>query len=202
VRHTDERRRTPDGAGPLDDVSDAEVVKLVGNGDRTALAALFERYQGRVYRYVATLVGQNAMAEEIVNDVFLQVWQGARRFEGRSAASTWLFGITRNRALTALRKRAEAPLDEETAARVPDPGDSPARAAERDDVSRVVGRCMNRLSPEHREVIALTYYHEMSVHEIAKLAGVPENTVKTRMFHARKRLGEMLREAGIDGVAP
>lgn len=202
ARHTDDGKRKPADTDALDGLPDRELVKLVGNGERAALAALFERYQDRLHRYVVTLIGRDAMAEEIVNDVFMQLWQGAARFEGRSAASTWLFGIARNRAYSALRRRGEAPLDEEAAARLPDPGETPALAAERADLARLIGRCLDRLSAEHREVIALTYYHEMPVREIAELAGVPENTVKTRMFHARKQLGAMLRDAGIDGAAP
>ena len=86
----------------------------------------------------------------------------------------------------------------ERAQAIEDPGDDPEVAMQKKDTSDVLRKCLTKLSAEHREIIDLVYYHEKSVEEVAKIVGVPENTVKTRMFYARKRLGELLKAAGVE----
>ena len=97
-----------------------------------------------------------------------------------------------------MRKRPDEELDDETAQAIEDHGDDPEVAMQKKDTSTVLRQCMTKLSAEHREIIDLVYYHEKSVEEVAKIVGVPENTVKTRMFYARKRLGELLKAAGVE----
>jgi RNA polymerase sigma-70 factor (ECF subfamily) len=130
--------------------------------------------------------------------MFLDVWRQAGRFEGRSAVSTWLLAIARFKALSALRRRPDEELDEEKAAGIEDPSDSPETALEKKDKSAIIRKCLTGLSAEHREIIDLVYYHEKSVEEVALIVGIPENTVKTRMFYARKRLAELLKAEGIE----
>jgi RNA polymerase sigma-70 factor, ECF subfamily len=112
--------------------------------------------------------------------------------------STWLLSIARFKALSALRKRSDEELDEETAEAIPDTADTPEEAVQKKDKSEILRECLKSLSPEHREIVDLVYYHEKSVEEVAEIVGIPENTVKTRMFYARKRLSELLKAAGID----
>jgi RNA polymerase sigma-70 factor (ECF subfamily) len=126
------------------------------------------------------------------------VWRQAGRFEGRSAVSTWLLAIARFKALSALRRRPDEELDDEKAAGIEDPSDSPEAALEKKDKSALIRKCLTGLSAEHREIIDLVYYHEKSVEEVALIVGIPENTVKTRMFYARKRLAELLKAEGIE----
>jgi len=126
------------------------------------------------------------------------VWRQAGRFEGRSAVSTWLLAIARFKALSALRRRPDEELDEETASAIEDPADDPGTALEKKDKSAVIRKRLMGLSAEHREVVDLVYYHEKSVEEVAEIVGIPENTVKTRMFYARKRLAELLKSEGIE----
>jgi RNA polymerase sigma-70 factor, ECF subfamily len=126
------------------------------------------------------------------------VWRQASRFEGRSAVSTWLIAIARFKALSLLRKRRDDGLDAETAEAIEDAADDPERAVTKQDKGEKLRKCLEGLSPEHREIIDLVYYHEKSVEEVARIVGIPENTVKTRMFYARKKLGELCRMAGID----
>jgi RNA polymerase sigma-70 factor (ECF subfamily) len=106
--------------------------------------------------------------------------------------------IARYKALSALRRRPDEALDEEAAAAIEDPGDNPEVALEKKDKGEILRECLTALSPEHREIIDLVYYHEKSVEEVAEIVGIPENTVKTRMFYARKRLAELLKAAGVD----
>jgi RNA polymerase sigma-70 factor (ECF subfamily) len=144
------------------------------------------------------VVRDQSVAEDLISEVFLDVWRQAGRFEGRSAVSTWLLAIARFKALSALRKRPDETLDEETAQAIEDPSDDPEVAMAKKDRSAVIRKCLDKLSVEHRQIIDLVYYHEKSVEEVAEIVGIPENTVKTRMFYARKKLAELLKAAGIE----
>jgi RNA polymerase sigma-70 factor (ECF subfamily) len=151
-----------------------------------------------VFRFVVRLVKNESAAEDLISDVFLDVWRQAGRFEGRSAVSTWLLSIARFKALSALRRRPDEELDEDTAGAIEDPSDDPEIALEKKDKSALIRKCLSGLSAEHREVVDLVYYHEKSVEEVAEIVGIPENTVKTRMFYARKKLAELLKAEGIE----
>jgi len=162
------------------------------------MQVLFARHHVRVYRFVLRLVRNEATAEDLISDVFLDVWRQASRFEGRSAVSTWLLAIARFKALSAMRRRKDDELDEEAANAIADPSDDPEVAMEKKDKGEILRKCMTALSPEHREIVDLVYYHEKSVEEVAEIVGIPENTVKTRMFYARKKLAELLKVAGVE----
>jgi len=178
--------------------SDEVLIGRIANGDRLAMQVLYARHHVRVFRFVVRLVRDEGMAEDLISEVFLDVWRQAGRFEGRSAVSTWMLGIARFKALSALRRRPNAELDEETAGAIEDPSDDPEISLEKKDKGSVLRKCLTELSAEHREIIDLVYYHEMSVEEAAQIVGIPENTVKTRMFYARKKLAELLKAAGIE----
>jgi RNA polymerase sigma-70 factor (ECF subfamily) len=178
--------------------SDEVLIGRIAHGDRLAMQVLFGRHHVRVYRFVLRLVRNEATAEDLISEVFLDVWRQAGKFEGRSAASTWMLSIARFKALSALRKRTEVELDEETAAAIEDHSDDPEVSLAKKDKAAVLRQCLSRLSTEHREVVDLVYYHEKSVEEVAGIVGIPEATVKTRMFYARKKLSELLKEQGID----
>jgi RNA polymerase sigma-70 factor (ECF subfamily) len=178
--------------------SDELLIGRIASGDRLAMQVLFARHHVRVYRFVLRLVRDESTAEDLISEVFLDVWRQAGRFEGRSAVSTWLLAIARFKALSALRRRPDEELDDETADAIEDTSDTPEVALEKKEKSAVIRKCLEKLSAEHREIIDLVYYHEKSVEEVAEIVGIPENTVKTRMFYARKRLAELLKAAGID----
>ena len=178
--------------------SDEVLIGRIASGDRLAMQVLFARHHVRVYRFVLRLVRDESRAEDLISEVFLDVWRQADRFEGRSAVSTWLLAIARFKALSALRRRPDEELDEETRRAIEDPIDDPEVALEKKDKSAMIRKCLTKLSAEHREIIDLVYYHEKSVEEVAEIVGIPENTVKTRMFYARKRLAELLKAAGIE----
>jgi len=178
--------------------SDEALIARIANGDRLAMQVLFARHHVRVYRFVLRLVRNEAKAEDLISEVFLDIWRQAGKFEGRAAASTWMLSIARFKALSALRKRTEEELDDETAAAVEDQADNPEVSLAKKDKAAALRQCLSKLSAEHREVVDLVYYHEKSVEEVAGIVGIPEATVKTRMFYARKKLSEFLKEQGID----
>lgn len=180
------------------DTSDEALIGAVAGGDRPALEVLYARHNVRVYRFVLRIVGNDALAEDIVSDVFLEVWRHAERFSARSQVSTWLLAIARNKALSALRRRSCDHLDEQAAAAIEDPADGPDVAVQAKDRSVALRTCLSQLSATQREVIDLAYYHEKSIEEVAQIVGVPENTVKTRMYYARRRMAELLKADGFD----
>ena len=178
--------------------SDAALIGRIASGDRLAMQVLFARHHVRVYRFVLRLVRDEWKAEDLISDVFLDVWRQADRFEGRSTVSTWLLAIARFKALSALRRKPDEELDDESAAAIEDDADDPEMALAKKDRSAVIRKCLTGLSAEHREIIDLVYYHEKSVEEVAEIVGIPENTVKTRMFYARKKMADMLKAAGME----
>ena len=177
---------------------DEVLIDRIAQGDRLAMQVLYARHHVRVYRFVLRLVRDPGTAEDLISEVFLDVWRQADRFEKRSAVTTWLLSIGRFKALSVLRRRHDDELDEEQAAAIEDTSDDPEVTAQKKDTSEVLRKCLAALSPEHREIIDLVYYHEKSVEEAAQVVGIPANTVKTRMFYARKKLAEMLKEHGIE----
>jgi RNA polymerase sigma-70 factor (ECF subfamily) len=182
----------------MQSTSDEVLIGRIATGDRLAMQVLFARHHVRVFRFVLRLVRDESVAEDLISEVFLDVWRQAGRFEGRSQVSTWLLAIARFKALSALRRRSDEELDDETAEAIEDPSDDPEVVLDKKDKSAAIRKCLEKLSAEHREIIDLVYYHEKSVEEVAKIVGIPENTVKTRMFYARKRLAELLKAAGIE----
>ena len=135
--------------------SDEVLIGRIANGDRLAMQVLFARHHVRVFRFVVRLVRNETTAEDLISEVFLDVWRQAGRFEGRSAVTTWLLSIARFKALSALRRRPDEELDEETAGAIEDPSDDPEVALEKKDKSAIIRKCLTGLSAEHREIIDL-----------------------------------------------
>src|SRR6478672_10628259 len=172
--------------------SDAILVNRIAAGDRLAMQALFARHRTPVYRWLLRFVSNETLAEDLLSEVFLAVWRQADRFEGRSSVSTWLMSIARHKALSACRRRTDAELDEKIEATIADPANDPEVALQEKDRGELLRRALIRLSPQHRQVIDLVYYHEKSVDEVAHILDVPPATVKTRMFYARKKLADLI----------
>jgi len=173
-------------------------MKALAEGDKQAIQVLFARHNVRVFRFVLRLVSNASVAEDLVNEVFIEVWRQPGAFAGRCRVATWLLAIARNKAITVLRRCSDAELDEEPAMMIEDPSDDPETTIEKNDRSAVLRKCLTQLSPVHREVIDLVYYHEKSVGEVAQIIAAPESTVKTRMFYARNQIEKLLERAGID----
>src|SRR5262249_42471036 len=166
------------------DASDEALIAAIAQGDKRALQVLFGRHNVRVYRFVLRFLNDEAAAEDMVSEVFLDVWRQADRFERRSQVSTWLMAIARNKALSVLRKRSTEELDEEVAEFIEDPSDNPEVTMQKKQQSSFLQECLAQLSAAHREIVDLVYYHEKTIEEVAEIIGVPANTVKTRMFYA------------------
>jgi RNA polymerase sigma-70 factor (ECF subfamily) len=186
-------------AASMSGVADeASLIARIAAGDTAALRGLFARHHVRVYRFILRLVQNPAGAEELTNEVFLEVWRNARSFEGTSSAVTWMLSIAHHRAVSSLRRRREESWDEKAAAALSDVADDPEVAAQKVDKGAILRRCLDALSPEHKGIVDLVYYNEMSISEAAEVLKIPENTVKTRLFHARRQLSKLLKEMGVD----
>ena len=174
----------PEHAAAREIASDEVLIRRIAGGDQLAMQTLFVRHRVALYRWLLRLVGDEALAEDLLSNVFLDVWRHAAKFEVRSSVSTWLLAIARHKAMSALRRRTNDPLDDEIMAEIPDNADSAEVILQKQDDIAVLRQCLTQLSPAHREII-----------------GAPQNTVKTRMFYARKRVTELL-ECHLPLVAP
>jgi RNA polymerase sigma-70 factor, ECF subfamily len=178
--------------------SDEALLGAIAAGDQRAMQVLYARHHVRVYRFVLRLTQDRSLAEDVVSEVFLDVWRRAGGFKGKSQVSTWMLAIARYKALSALRAHSDAQLDEHAAVSVIDPADDAETTMSKRDRSAIVQQCLSQLSALHREVLDLVYYHEKSVDEVAEVVGAPVNTVKTRMFYARKRMQTLLEAASLN----
>ena len=174
------------------------LVGLVAQGDKDAMRVLFARHNVRVFRFLMRFVDGEATAEDLVSEVFIEVWRHAGQFEARSQVSTWLLAIARHKALSALRRCSTDELDDDVIRIIEDPSDNPEVTLQKTERNEILRDCLKQLSPSHREIIDLVYYHERTIDDVAEIIGVPPNTVKTRLFYARKRIGELLAARGLE----
>jgi RNA polymerase sigma-70 factor, ECF subfamily len=182
-------------------VPDSVLIRQIAEGNQTALQMLVRRYEPRVRRFIRRIVSDRGLSEDIASETFFAVWQRAKFFESRSSVATWLLAIARYKALSA-RVR---PTDQCTLAEVEetlvDPGEAPDEALAREGYVRLLRRCLVLLPAEQERLVQLVYYQEKSVKEAASIVGIPENTVKSRMFLARKKLAIFLNEAADGAVS-
>ena len=174
----------------------SKLLERIGRQDEAAFRELYKAFSRKVFAYVLNMVNDHGRAEEILVDTMYEVWRAPTRFHGGSQFSTWLIGIARNKALMAYRSRRPDELHDdlddiaETAA-----ADTPDGFAELAAKQRSAGvqACMGKLSDEHRECMHLVFFEGMSLAEVAAVQGCPENTVKTRLFHARQKIKNCLK---------
>ena len=177
------------------DTSDERtLIDRVAGGDRTAFEQLYTVYYPRLFRFLLRYTASLGHVEELVNDVMLVVWNRASDFRGGSKVSTWILGIAYRKGLKSLERDRRRPhhedIDEVSLISTEGPEQDLSRRQLRDQVIAA----LSRLPPEQRAVLELTYYHGCSYPEIAEILGCPHNTVKTRMFHARRKLRDILPE--------
>ena len=179
-------------------MSDEALVRLIARGDKHAMQILFARYSVRTFRFLMRFVDSESLAEDLVSETFIDVWRHAGQYEARSLVSTWLLAIARHKALSALRRSSTDELDDGAAEFIEDRRDSPEVAMQMKERSTILLNCLKKVSPAHREIIDLVYYHERSIADVAKIIGVPQNTAKTRMFYARRGIAKLMAEKGIE----
>lgn len=173
------------------DAAEARWVAGIAAGDLAAFEALYRLYHPRLTRFLERVTRRPAMVEELLNDTMLVVWRRAGTYNGRSKVSTWVFAIAYRKALKALQRLDESVGDDDGLQQASlDPG--PDEQVGRRELRQVLVTALDALSPQHRAVVDLTYFHGIGYREIADIVGCPVDTVKTRMFHARRRLKTLL----------
>jgi RNA polymerase sigma-70 factor, ECF subfamily len=201
-----------------DETMDRALIASIARRDRHAFETLYYRFAPRLGRFLFKMLRTKEAVDEAVNDVMLVVWQSAERYDpSASAVSTWLFGIAHNKALKALERSrrfaSEVSLESESfddfgdgyggmdePNRVADPA-NPERAAIGRELGELLQGALAELSSDHRSVIELAFGEDFSYEQIASIMGCPVNTVKTRMFYARKRLAQLLAGRGVEGFS-
>jgi len=181
------RPERPAAAGRDDDARDFALLGRIAARDRAALEELYTLYHRGLARFLTRITYRYELAEEIINDTFWIVWQHAAEFRRASRVSTWIVGIAHRRALATLRHASVRPdvMIEEAAAEATDPQDTVAQR-------QLLDRALAALPLEQRLALELTCYLGHSCDEVAAITDCPVNTVKTRVFHARRKLQQLL----------
>jgi RNA polymerase sigma-70 factor (ECF subfamily) len=170
---------------------DLRLLALVRNGDRKAFEDLYKIYHPRLTRFLFNLLRRPTMVEDVLNETMMVVWERADSFSGASRLSTWIFAIAFRKGMKALRRQDDAVEDLHADQRV-SPQASPEEEFGQNRRHALLMRAIDELSPAHRAVVDLTYFHEIGYREIATILDCPVDTVKTRMFHARRHLRKIL----------
>ena len=175
-------------------VDEAQLIAAVADGDRRALAALYDRYARALYAFGHRRLGDRGLAEELVQQVLLRVWRRARDYDPtRGSVRTWVLAIARNCCVDLHRRRLRSPRTEPLDDRDDvDPGEDLERLLR----AEVVRAALGRLSDEHRRVLELVYFRGFTQAEAAERLGLPLGTVKSRTFYALKALRLGLEELG------
>jgi len=169
---------------------EVELLAQVARGDRLAFERLYRAYLPRLTRFLQQVTRRPHAIEEVVNDTMLVVWRKAATYSTESKVSTWIFAIAYRRGLKLLKRFDEPVAGDDEDTLVAD--EAPEGAVLQRQLRDVLGAAMAQVSPEQRTVVELTYYHGCAYREIAEIMGCPVDTVKTRMFHARRRLRQLL----------
>ena len=180
-------------------MDEVDLVGLVAMEDVRAFEALYRAYHPRLRRFLRGMLRQPTMVDEVLDDTMLVAWRKAHTFDATSRVSTWLFAIAYRQALKALRRldwSLPDPVDEPAAPREEEPDRELAHTQLRQRLDAVLAQ----LSPEHRAVIEMTYFHGYSCKEIAEVVGCPVATVKTRMFYARRHMKSLLGDEGAQAL--
>jgi RNA polymerase sigma factor (sigma-70 family) len=188
--------RKPARIARSDNDADLRLIARVGEGDGQAFKELYGKYQTRLTRFLFNVVRQPPIVEEVLDDTMMVVWERAGTFKGESKLSTWMFAIAYRKAVKALR-RYDEPMEDYGLETRESPEAGPEEQYELRRVRQMLKSAMAELSADHRAVVELTYFHDLGYREIAEIVGCPVDTVKTRMFYARRHLRQRL-----DGELP
>jgi len=178
---------------------DRELLARVASGNLQAFEKLYRVYQPRLTRFLTTLLKRPQLIDEVLDDTMMVVWQTAGSFRGSSKPSTWIFAIAYRKAHKAKARWPDPVEDPQFDTRVSDePG--PDEELQHQRLRGALMKAMDQLSPDHRAVVDLTYFHGMGYREIAEIVDCPVDTVKTRMFHARRRLKQAMTGSMVDWI--
>ena len=182
------------------DLTDSDLIKACIPNNEEAFVVLYQRYENRVFQYLMTIMNEATLAEETLVEVMLAIWKGLNSFKGQSKVSTWIFGIAHHKAVDALRKvtsqqRGGIPLED--ISETEGSNENPMEDAQQKGMALLTNQGLMTLSSDHREILHMAFYEELSYPEIAELLGIPVNTVKTRVYYAKQQLKKSLQRQGV-----
>jgi RNA polymerase sigma factor (sigma-70 family) len=183
--------REPARAPRVDDERDTALIARVASQDLAAFEALYRAYHPRLERFVGLMTTRRTLVEEVLNDTMLVVWRRAATYNQQCKVSTWVFAIAYRTALKALQRHDEPAADPPDDERVSE-GPGPEQRHSALETRAALHGALETLSSEQRSVLVLTYFHDLPYAEIAQIMSCPVDTVKTRVFHARRRLRALL----------
>lgn len=172
-------------------LDEARLLTRIAARDLRAFEQLYRIYHPRLSRFLTNILRRPQLVEEALNDTLMVVWKRPEAYNGMSKVSTWIFAIAYRTALKA-RSRNDEPVEDHEADRRVSLEVGPEQAMGQRQVQEILSTAMGQLSPDHRAVVDLTYFHEAGYREIAEILDCPVGTVKTRMHHARRHLRDML----------
>jgi RNA polymerase sigma-70 factor (ECF subfamily) len=164
------------------------LIKRIAEGDKQALAALYRQMERPLYRFIQSRLNDPFEANDILHDVFMEVWRSADRFEGRSKLQTWIFGIAYRKVIDRHRKAGRTSLTDVPDENIADDTESAESCVIAGQDAAQVRHCLSELSHDHRTAISLAFWEDMNYREIAEVCKTAEGTIKTRIFHAKKLL--------------
>lgn len=168
------------------------LMRQIAKGDKRAFAKLYRELETPTLRFIQSRLNDPFEANDILHDVFMEIWRSAGKFEGRSMVRTWVFGIAYRKTMDAFRKKKRVEVWSDIPEQ-PDPSESADMVLNATQEARHLRSCIDCLSSEHRLAISLAFYEDMTYEEIAEVAGVPSGTIKSRVFHAKKLLLQCLK---------
>lgn len=177
----------------------AALLARIAKGDRNAMAGLYTAIEKPLYHFVKSKLNDPFLSHDIVQDVFLEVWRRADRFEGRSSVRSWIYGIAWRKVIDVHRVNKKLSYSDDLPEQEDETPSVFNQIGEAQDAHRLRG-CMDGLKQDHRTAIELAFYQDLGYREIAEVLGVPEGTVKTRVFHAKRSLQHCLEQSGVKGV--
>ncbi len=183
----------------LKEMSDHDLIAKAVQKDEEAFQALYHRYEKRIFQYLISMLGDPTLTEETMVEVMVAVWKNAEKFRGASKVSTWLFGIAHHKGIDAIRRvssQRQSSVSLDDAEETVDGSDSPEDHAQQKGLAKLTNQAMKDLSPDHREILHLAFFEELSYQEIASLLTIPLNTVKTRVFYAKQQLKNQMQTLG------
>jgi RNA polymerase sigma factor (sigma-70 family) len=164
------------------------------------MAQVYARFGRPLFSYLFHMLGQQDLAEDVLQEVMVVVWQKAHTFRGTARAASWIFGIAHNQALKALRRQPGVTFVElEAAADLQSEGPLPEAELLRQATSQEIAKALAHLTPEHREVLVLAFFYDFPGKEIAAIVDIPLGTVKSRLSYARRALKTALIHSGWEG---
>ena len=168
------------------------LLKQIALGSESALAELYRMFEPRIFAFAKVRLNDFQEGSDLLNDVMLEVWRGAGRFEGRSSVTTWIFGIAHHKVVDRLRQRSKHQYEDLETTKAIESDTDLDEIIFGKQLGTFIQKCMHKLSDEQRQVVHLAFFEDLSYREIGEIVGSPEGTIKARMFHAKQALKRCL----------